>query len=182
MQIPNRTPRSSNQVCILKAQSDRIQKGLQVSNALSKDIVEITQGIREDQKERKEEVKRECLSMLRATDFEFSKNKNPERSPGTCEWFLQHADYQKWLKQSSAPLIWLTADPGCGKSVLARFLVDDYTEIIGANATVCYFFFKTDNENENVNNALCALFYQLFTQNEHLLMKYGVPEYRKEDT
>jgi hypothetical protein len=165
---------------ILSAQTDQIEKSFQESNKLTESILEEVRAARNEQRYRQEqEDKRNFLSVLRTTDFEFSKNKNPERSPGTCEWLLQHSEYQKWLKQASTPCLWLTADPGCGKSVLSRYLVDDFTEITAGSATICYFFFKAGEENENPNNALCALLYQLFEQNEHLLKKYGIPEYQK---
>jgi ankyrin repeat protein len=165
---------------ILSAQTDQIEKSFQESNKLTESILEEVRAARNEQRYRQEqEDKRNFLSVLRTTDFDFSKNKNPERSPGTCEWLLQHPEYQKWLKQASTPCLWLTADPGCGKSVLSRYLVDDFTEIAAGNATICYFFFKAGEENENPNNALCALLYQLFEQNEHLLEKYGIPEYQK---
>ncbi|KAF4624900.1 hypothetical protein G7Y89_g13267 [Cudoniella acicularis] len=169
---------------ILSAQTDQIQKSFKESNNLNRSILDVLQGQRDRQVE---EDKRKFLTVLR-TDFESSKNKNPKRSPGTCEWFLQHPEYQKWLKQASTPCLWLTAEPGCGKSVLSRYLVDDFTEITAGNATVCYFFFKAGTqpqqnaEKEEPNNAhyaLCALLYQLFDQNEHLLEEYGVPAYRK---
>ncbi|CZR67837.1 uncharacterized protein PAC_17736 [Phialocephala subalpina] len=165
---------------ILSAQTDQIEKSFQESNKLIESILEEVRAARNEQRYWEEQKdKRNFLSVLRTTDFEFSKNKNPERSPGTCEWLLQHPEYQKWLKQASTPCLWLTADPGCGKSVLSRHLVDDFTEITAGNATICYFFFKASEENENPNNALCALLYQLFEQNEHLLNKYGIPEYQK---
>jgi len=165
---------------ILSTQTDQIQKSLQASEILIENLLAEVRGARNDQRDWEEEkVKRECMSMLRTTDFEFSKNKNPQRSPRTCEWFLQHPEYQRWLKQTSTPCLWLTADPGCGKSVLSRYLVDDYIEITSGNANICYFFFKAGEENESANSALCALLHQLFDQNEHLLIKHGIPEYRK---
>jgi hypothetical protein len=165
---------------ILSAQTTQIEKSFQESNKLTESILEEVRAARNEQKYRQDqEDKRNFLSVLRTTDFEFSKNKNPEKSPRTCEWLLQHPEYQKWLKQASTPCLWLTADPGCGKSVLSRYLVDDFTDITSGNATICYFFFKAGEENENPNKALCALLYQLFEHNEHLLKKSGIPEYQK---
>jgi hypothetical protein len=62
---------------------------------------------------------------------------------------------------------------------LSRHLVDDFTEITAGIATIRYFFFKAGGENEDPNKALCALLYQLFEENEHLLKKCGIPEYKK---
>lgn len=165
---------------ILSKQTDEIQMKFRESNLLTEALLEEVRHARKDQRDWKgEKLKQEVLSMLRTTDFEFGKNRNPKRSPGTCEWFLQHLGYQKWLKQTSTSCLWLTADPGCGKSVLSRYLVDIYSEITGGNATICYFFFKAGDQSGSATNCLCALLYQLFEQNEHSLTKYGIPEYRK---
>lgn len=83
---------------ILSLQTSEIEKGFHESNTLTEALLEEVQAVRNYQRYWKEEnLKQEFLPMLRTTDFEFSKNKNknPERSLGTCEWFLQHPSYQK---------------------------------------------------------------------------------------
>lgn len=66
----------------------------------------------------------------------------------------------------------ITADPGCGKSVLARAFVD---EKLGDNgtATVCYYFFKDNEEQNKVAPAFCAVLHQLFCTNTGLVGKYA---------
>lgn len=87
-------------------------------------------------------------------------------------WFLHHKYFQKWLQQESGPLV-VTADPGCGKSVLAKYLVDHG---LPRSATICYFFFKDQDQN-TIRQALCALLHQLFTQKpvliNHAMAKFG---------
>jgi ankyrin repeat domain-containing protein 50 len=61
-------------------------------------------------------------------------------------------------------LLWVSADPGCGKSVLAKYLVD---EILPSTNTriACYFFFKDDFEDQkSIAGALCCILYQIFRQ------------------
>ncbi|KAL3965725.1 hypothetical protein ACCO45_000033 [Purpureocillium lilacinum] len=60
-----------------------------------------------------------------------------------------------WLEQDFGPLL-VSADPGCGKSVLAKYLIDKY---LPRSASICYFFFK-DNDQNTVRQALCALLHQ----------------------
>lgn len=90
----------------------------------------------------------------------------------------------------------MTADPGCGKSVLSRFLVDKFTApaIPAANQsvtslasagrmttapTVCYFFFKDDSEeSKSGTNAVSSLLHQLFTQKKELL-RHALPAHKK---
>lgn len=78
----------------------------------------------------------------------------------------------------------MSADPGCGKSVLTSFLVDELnspTSQSELHGTVCYFFFKDDNEKQNnATYALCALLHQLFTANNSLL-KHAMTEFKNKD-
>lgn len=60
------------------------------------------------------------------------------------------------------------ADPGCGKSVLARSLVDDELRDTDKHS-ICYFFFKDNEDQNNVSTALCALLHQLFGKRPQLL-------------
>ena len=63
----------------------------------------------------------------------------------------------------------MTAEPGCGKSVLSKFLVDH--ELPGMHdGPICYFFFKDETEKQSsINEALCALLHQLLSQNRDLI-------------
>lgn len=97
---------------------------------------ELTQGNYEDQMER-------ALLQDFASDYEDYKDFNPERVPGTCEWFFKDDRFYKWRDSNTSSLLWVSAAPGCGKSVLSRALVDE--QKLSTNVTtssVCYFFFQ----------------------------------------
>src|SRR5262249_26533700 len=67
-----------------------------------------------------------------------------------------------------------TADPGCGKSVLSRYLIEEILPDDGR--IVCYFFFKDDFEEQKSSlRALCSLLHQLFVSN-HSLLTDGIIE------
>ena len=104
--------------------------------------------------------------------YEWYKNRIEDRVEGTCEWFLNHSNYKIWLGQASGPLL-VSADPGCGKSVLTKYLTDH--KLARAGCTVCYFFFK-DQDQDTVKQALCGLLHQLFNHKPSLL-KHAMPEY-----
>lgn len=94
----------------------------------------------EDQKER------DLLQDLKS-NYEDDRNFNRQRVPGTCEWFFREERFRKWRNSSSSSVLWLSAGPGCGKSVLSRALIDENrlsTNI--TTSTVCYFFFKDGDE------------------------------------
>ncbi|KAF9893432.1 Nuclear factor NF-kappa-B p100 subunit [Aspergillus nanangensis] len=72
------------------------------------------------------------ISLFKTSTYESFKNFNPKRVPDTCEWFLEHEKFEEWKASDGADIFWLFADPGCGKSVLARALVDEKNFYEGA--------------------------------------------------
>lgn len=100
------------------------------------------------------------------SDYEHYKNFNPQKVKGTCEWFFNDDRFRKWRDSNRSSLLWVSAGPGCGKSVLSRALIDERrlsTNI--TTSTVCYFFFKDGDERRmHSTNALCAILHQLLTQ------------------
>ena len=57
----------------------------------------------------------------------------------------------------------VTADPGCGKSVLPSRISES-----GEPAIICYFFFE-DHIQSHIHHALCAVLHQLFSQRPSLI-------------
>ncbi len=111
-----------------------------------------------------------CLQGLCTSTYEDHKDRNPARMPGTCLWFLENQRFGDWLASDSSDLLWVTADPGCGKSVLSRSLIDNELQS-GPSRTTCYFFFKDVGEQRSATNAICALLHQLCTQNRSVLQQ-----------
>ncbi|PNP52567.1 hypothetical protein THARTR1_06914 [Trichoderma harzianum] len=112
----------------------------------------------EDQKER-------ALLQALASDYEGHKDFNPRKVEGTCEWFFADERFRNWRNSNVSSLLWVSAGPGCGKSVLSRSLIDERRLSTSVTtSTVCYFFFKDgDDSRKYAHNALCALLHQLFT-------------------
>jgi ankyrin repeat protein len=154
---------------------------LQVAKAqreISQKLLQVEQD-RDKQKLTKEEE--ECLQLFllaakdKDTTYEWYKSRIIARIENTCGWFLDHEHFRKWLGQASGPLL-VSADPGCGKSVLAKYLVDHELPRHGAT-TICYFFFKDQDQN-TVRQALCALLHQLLAQQPHLI-RHAMTERQK---
>ena len=120
---------------------------------------------------------RQCHQVFKTSMYEQFKNINPDRAPNACRWVLSNPQYTEWLRRSKDDLVWISADPGCGKSVLSKSLIDHEFHSINTN-TICYFFFK-DNEDQNrLATALCALLHQLFASRSHLL-RYAMSAWEK---
>ena len=119
-----------------------------------------------------------CHQLFRLTKdnkdetYEWYKNRVEDRVEGTCQWFLNHVNFQEWLRQDSGLLL-VSADPGCGKSVLAKFLINCK---LPRSATICYFF--KDQDQNTIKQALCALLHQLFSHKPSLI-RHAMPEYSK---
>lgn len=111
-----------------------------------------------------------CLQALCTSTYEDHKDRNPPRVPGTCLWFLKNQRFGDWLVSDSSDLLWVTADPGCGKSVLSRSLIDHELQS-GISRTTCYFFFKDIGEQRSAVNAISALLHQLCTQDHSVLQQ-----------
>jgi hypothetical protein len=123
---------------------------------------------------------KECLHLFRLTSgtkdatYEWYKDHLKNRVEGTCEWVLNYENFQRWLQDDSGPLL-VSADPGCRKSDLAKYLIDDR---LPRSSTICYFFFKDQDQN-TVRQALCALLHQLYFQRSSLI-QYAMEEFNKD--
>jgi hypothetical protein len=112
---------------------------------------------------------KEILKRLNVSPYRDQKNRNQDRVLGTCGWFVSHPLFREWQESKLSRMLWVSADPGCGKSVLAKYLVDSVLSNTESR-TVCYFFFKDDFEDQrSVVTALCCILHQLFIQKRFLL-------------
>lgn len=132
-----------------------------------------TQRLSDDQKLR-------ALLQDLAADYEGYKDFNPPRVPGTCEWFLQDDRFLEW-RSSDSGILWVSAGPGCGKSVLSRALIDERRLTTNvATSTICYFFFKDgDDERMYAPKALCAILHQLIPNTPTSgLIQHALPSHK----
>ncbi|ETS85637.1 hypothetical protein PFICI_03662 [Pestalotiopsis fici W106-1] len=120
---------------------------------------------RQRKSDRNDDQERALLSLLAANHEEY-KNFNPPKLEGTCGWFLEDEHFCSWRDRSDSSLLWVSAGPGCGKSVLSRSLIDDWQLTTSpATSTVCHFFFKDgDQSRVHSHDALSAILHQLFIQ------------------
>lgn len=118
--------------------------------------------------------------FFKTSNYEDFKNVNRQRVPETCRWFLNHGAFVEWKANKRDALLWLSGDPGSGKSVLSRALIDE--GLASENPVMlCYFFFR-DNGDGVLNDpttALCALIHQLVWQRNDLFQKYAIPAFEK---
>ncbi|KAL7937634.1 hypothetical protein V8C35DRAFT_277120 [Trichoderma chlorosporum] len=92
----------------------------------------------------------------------------PKRVENTCKWFQSHTKYRAWLDSPDGGLLLLSADPGCGKSVLSRFLAEEILPREMPETILCYFFFKDSPDQNNLPAALCAIIHQVLSRQPEL--------------
>lgn len=121
----------------------------------------------------------QCHRAFKTSTYEQYKNINPSRAVDTCRWILDNPQYQNWHESSHNDLLWISADPGCGKSVLAKSLID--IDLKSESVCICYFFFKDNEEQNNLATALCAVLHQLFEKQPGLL-GHALPAWEQNGT
>lgn len=99
---------------------------------------------------------------------------------GTCKWILNHEEYEWWKAADHSAVLWISSNPGCGKSVLAKYLIahlQSNMENDSSKTNLCYFFFKEGlEEQDNASSAVSALLHQLYTW-QHPLIMHALPKY-----
>ena len=134
------------------------------SNDIQSQMLSMFQLFQEErQRNRQNDQEKELLQSL-ASDYKTEKDFVPLRINGTCEWFFGDKRYTDWRDSNASSLLWVSAGPGCGKSVLARALIDERRlSKTTMTSSVCYFFFKEGQESRAYGaNALSAMLHQLF--------------------
>ncbi|KAJ5359789.1 hypothetical protein N7517_008980 [Penicillium concentricum] len=69
---------------------------------------------------------RRCYQVFKVVNYAEQMNINPQCAEGTCRWVFQSSEYIRWWESNCNDLLWVSADPGCGKSVLARSIIDEW--------------------------------------------------------
>ncbi|KAL8712658.1 MAG: hypothetical protein Q9220_003190 [cf. Caloplaca sp. 1 TL-2023] len=83
---------------------------------------------------------------------------------GSCEWLFSRPAFLSWLddKSMTSRIIFVHGLPGCGKSVLSSFVIDQLQEA-GHNCQYYYFRFG-DRKKQTGNLMLRSLVYQIASQ------------------
>ncbi|EEA28223.1 hypothetical protein TMatcc_003457 [Talaromyces marneffei ATCC 18224] len=114
---------------------------------------------------RQTDEEREVVQLFRnGNPYENQKNRIPKRVSETCNWVLKNKKFLEWEQSDVSDLLWLSAKPGSGKSVVAKTLVDERLRATQPGYAICYFFFKDiSSYQRSPASALAAILHQLFS-------------------
>jgi ankyrin repeat protein len=104
----------------------------------------------------------------------------PQRFPDSCCWILEAEPFSKWCRGDGSTVLWLHGYPGQGKSVIAKYLVEEVLPRISntflpskwrqltVKPIVAYFFCSyRSSEARTLTGLLCSVIHQLLSQLPH---------------
>ncbi|EGU87517.1 hypothetical protein FOXB_01965 [Fusarium oxysporum f. sp. conglutinans Fo5176] len=131
--------------------------------------VPMSEAIMRDMYQKPSDVTTAIIEQFDESDYFRYKARIKPPIDGTCVWFLGVPEFVQWLESQSSSLLWISGDPGCGKTTLATFLLDSIDRLqsqdlslYGTDYLTTYFFFDWSTEDQVDGTALLfALIHQL---------------------
>lgn len=122
------------------------------------------------------------MARLYPADYSGYRSRVSKRHPGTLEWFLIDDRYKAWVTTNSSLLL-VSGNPGCGKTVLSAFLLDQLDEMMkDTNNKVVYFFCDDKDERQKTAERLLrGLIHQLIVYTPSLI-KHAMPHWTARGT
>lgn len=97
-----------------------------------------------------DDQQRRSHQALKMVNYKARKDINPRAVKGSGKWALKSDEYLRWSESSSNDLLWLLADAGSGKSVIARSIIDNFVDGFNSPVIICHFFFEDNDEQNNL--------------------------------
>jgi ankyrin repeat protein len=109
------------------------------------------------------------LNSIYLTEY---KAQLPRPVQGTCSWILSHPAYLTWIAAEETRLLWVTGEPGCGKTMLSAYLTDHLRLNHSTAPKPQVFFFFCDDKiksQRDANAILRGILYQILQQHRKLI-------------
>lgn len=117
---------------------------------------------------------REFLEALWATDPRLAKKalQSAKEAPqvSSYDWILSDDDFQQWQKDEDNHLLWISGDPGKGKTMLLCGIIDQFMESKTEQLNVAFFLCQsTDASLNNAAAVVRSLLWMLVKQQPELV-------------
>ncbi|CEJ57105.1 hypothetical protein PMG11_05812 [Penicillium brasilianum] len=80
----------------------------------------------------------------------------------TCEWIWQHEAFQAWQSASRSSFLFISGRPGCGKSVLAKYLYSQM--LVEASKSQCVASYLFDGQEDEIGRSMEGLIRSLLSE------------------
>lgn len=108
------------------------------------------------------------MKLLNESDNAKIPEMPPKPAQGTCHWIHSHPMFNLWLEKSESALLWLTGNPGCGKTILS-FSLAQYFLNAKQPPNVLVYLCQNKTNQTNGKAVLISLIFQLINQHRSLI-------------
>ena len=117
---------------------------------------------------------KDCIKLFYSPDINDTRLSVPRRAKGTFTWFTELANFKHWLTPEGPTILFLSSNPGCGKTVLCSYLTKR-VKLLKPCYTVCCFFCNDRVASQrSATHVLRGLLHQLLVSH-NFLVKYVLP-------
>ncbi len=112
------------------------------------------------------------MVLLNSTFLAEYKAELPRPVRGTCSWILSQPEYLSWINTEETRLLWVTGEPGCGKTMLSAYLTEHLRLSRTTPVRPQVFFFFCDEKvksQRDANAILRGILYQILQQHRRLI-------------
>lgn len=88
---------------------------------------------------------------------------------GSFSWILEHPDFRHWRGDNDKRVLWITGDPGKGKTMLLCGIIDSLTTTTESTPLSFFFCRGTDSRISNATSVLRGIIYQLLKERPSLI-------------
>jgi ankyrin repeat domain-containing protein 50 len=96
----------------------------------------------------------------------------PRPAQGTCNWILKDPLYTSWMRSEETGVLWVTGEPGCGKTMLSLYLTE-HLEFDSARPThsQVFYFFCDDKitTQRDAKDIMRSILHQILQQHRKLI-------------
>ena len=92
------------------------------------------------------------MQILQNADISSYQSSLPTAAEGTCKWIFDHPQYVSWRRETSSALLWISGDPGSGKTILSSFVAETFRNSqrkTKHDPIICCFFCNEDLASQN---------------------------------
>ncbi|PVH93685.1 hypothetical protein DM02DRAFT_661734 [Periconia macrospinosa] len=118
------------------------------------------------------EIERACMVLLNSIYLIEYRAELPKPVQGTCNWVLTDPLFRTWVTTEGTKLLWITGEPGCGKTMLSTYLIEHLTlgHAPSVKPRVFYFFCDDKVRYQRDGNAILrGILYQILQQHRKLI-------------